>query len=328
MPADTCEGVYSRDLWRWVTTNFALEAVVTFDPEATPFPGVDTNPVVVMVRRGTPQASVAWVRVHRDGTSDLLEWVLAGRPWSASLSLTVTRRDTLELLSTGLSRPPRTCVAASTVLGDYARVMRGIATGDNSYFLLTSRRARELGLPERWLRAAVARTRDVPGDTVSPALLEALEEQGRPTKLLCLDGRPVSSFAHAVQVYIEYGERLGLPSRALISQRRPWYRMETREVPPYLFAYLGRRNARFVRNLASALPLTGFLCVYPLSRSPEQVECLWAVLQHPQVVANLALVGKSYGSGAIKVEPRALERLPMPDEVVSAAGIVKAPRLL
>jgi hypothetical protein len=34
---------------------------------------------------------------------------------------------------------------------------------------------------------------------------------------------------------------------------------------------------------------------------------LWQLLQHPETVKNLVRVGKSYGSGAIKVEPRALE---------------------
>ncbi len=45
MPADTCEGIFSTALWKWITANYYLEAVITFDPDATPFPKVDTNPV-------------------------------------------------------------------------------------------------------------------------------------------------------------------------------------------------------------------------------------------------------------------------------------------
>jgi hypothetical protein len=37
-------------------------------------------------------------------------------------------------------------------------------------------------------------------------------------------------------------------------------------------------------------------------------------------------VGKSYGDGAIKVEPRALERLPLPTRVVRAAGLAYQPK--
>ena len=33
------------------------------------------------------------------------------------------------------------------------------------------------------------------------------------------------------------------------------------------------------------------------------------------------MVGKSYGSGAIKVEPRSLERLPLNSEIVEKVGL-------
>src|SRR5207248_8578647 len=96
---------------------------------------------------------------------------------------------------------------------------------------------------------------------------------------------------------------------------------EVRSAPPILFAYLGRRNARFIRNNAGVVPLTGFLCVYPRQENREFVDRLWKVLQHPATIANLSLVGKSYGSGAIKVEPRALENLPLPASTMSQAGL-------
>lgn len=97
--------------------------------------------------------------------------------------------------------------------------------------------------------------------------------------------------------------------------------MEVRPVPPFLFAYLGRRSARFIRNHAGALPLTGFLCVYTRNNSDEFVNQLWAILSHPKTIENLSLVGKSYGGGAIKVEPRSLEKLRLPLELVLKSGI-------
>jgi len=90
-----------------------------------------------------------------------------------------------------------------------------------------------------------------------------------------------------------------------------------------MFAYLGRRNARFIRNRADVVPLTCLLCVYPKNTSAEFIERLWKVLSHPATVANLRKVGKSYGDDAIKVEPRALERLPLPDFLVCSQGLDK-----
>ena len=124
-----------------------------------------------------------------------------------------------------------------------------------------------------------------------------------------------------VKNYIQEGEKLGFSKRALISTRKPWYKMEVREVPVFLFAYLGRRNARFIKNEARILPLTGFLCIYPHSDDKEYIEKLWIILQHKDIVSNLQLVGKSYGSGAIKVEPRSLEKLPISKEIIERVGI-------
>jgi hypothetical protein len=67
--------------------------------------------------------------------------------------------------------------------------------------------------------------------------------------------------------------------------------------------------------------------VYPRAGANAQpakrfVAQLFSVLSHPRTLANLGRVGKSYGNGALKVEPRALERLPLPPDVVRKCGLV------
>jgi adenine-specific DNA-methyltransferase len=315
MPADTAEGVFAPTLWRWVTRHFRLDAVVTFDWEASPFPGVDTNPLVFMVTKASPQPTFLWAQCRERGAA-FLNWTLGGLGQKAA-GLTVKVRELKEGLSTGLSRPPSSRSTDGQVLLDFAKVVRGIATGANDYFFLTKKRAAELRIPPEFLVPAVGRTRDVPCDTMMPVHLTELENAGRPTLLFTPDARPIKSFPAPVREYLKHGEELKLPSRTLIASRHPWYKMETRPVPPYLFAYLGRRHARFIRNVAGVVPLTGFLCVYPRRVEPDYIERLWSVLNHADTIANIPLVGKSYGGGAIKVEPRALERLPLPRQVLA-----------
>jgi len=315
MPADTCEGVFAPVLWEWITRRYRLEAVITFDPEASPFPDVDTNPLIFMIQRAEPTEEFLWARCLRSEGEDLKRWVLSGFT-SRPTNVVVCRRALTEGLRTGLSRPPRETAAGSPRLGDFATVLRGIATGANDFFFLTQEQAKALGIPAEFLVPAIGRTRDVPEDHIDDELLKALDERGRPTLLLCPDGRPLNGFPEALRRYLEEGVRRGLPRRPLLAARAPWYKMEVRKPPPILFAYLGRRNSRFVRNLAGVVPLTGFLCVYPRVEDELFIEKLWSVLSHPATVSNLALVGKSYGSGCIKVEPRALEKLPLPEDVV------------
>ena len=321
MPADTCEGVFAPTLWRWITSRYALEAVVAFTPDASPFPGVDTNALVFFIKNTTPQAHCWWARCTQAGTVALKAWILSGFPETHGGALSVCRRTVSEGLMTGLSRAPTTRGPGGPRLGDFATVVRGVATGANEFFLLTLEQASTLGIPNAFLLPAIARTRDTGGEEITSVTLQALRRSGRPTVLLTLDGRPLEQFPGAVRAYLRHGEAEGLPQHALLATRRPWYKMERRVVPPILFSYLGRRNSRFILNTAGVIPLTGFLCVYPRKNDLAFLKKLWEILRHSATVANLALVGKSYGGGAIKVEPRALERLPLPVAVVSAAGL-------
>ena len=102
--------------------------------------------------------------------------------------------------------------------------------------------------------------------------------------------------------------------------------MEQRIPPPILFAYLGRRDCRFILNEAGVVPLTGFLCVYPWDTSREAVKRLWRALNNPNTLQNLAFAGKSYGGGAVKVEPRQLDTLEIPTSVLREVGL-KSPEV-
>jgi methylase of polypeptide subunit release factors len=321
MPADTCEGVFARRLWRWITNHYRLDAVVTFTSEASPFPNVDTNPIIFLIRNAKPEGQFLWAQCKQPENESLRNWITTNFDQTSSDDLEVHRRNLVEGLMTGLSRAPAEQTGAGVVLADFARVMRGIATGANEFFFLTRQRANELKIPEEMLLPAVGRTRDVPADEITEDTLRRLEASGRPTLLFAPDGRALEDFPEEAREYLRQGQTAGLDQRPLIATRQPWYRMEARKPPPFLFAYLGRRNARFIRNSAGVTPLTGFLCIYPHRNDSEFVARLWQLLQHSETVKNLARVGKSYGSGAIKVEPRALERLPIPEHILASVGL-------
>lgn len=321
VPADTCEGKSANELWHWISRYYALDAVVTFAPDASPFPNVDTNPIIIFIRKSKPSGKFVWAKCYEPQSNTLRTWVKSGFPAKGAKLLNAVERDLSEGLETGLSRPPITEKMGRYVLGDFVQVVRGIATGANEFFFLTDEQAKESGIPEKYFVRAIGRTRDVPADEITKETINSLKAKGRPTLLLSLNGEPYDAYPDAVKQYLKTGEKNGFPQRPLISQRKPWYKMETRVPPPFLFAYLGRRNSRFIRNTAKIIPLTSFLCVYPKHNEKEYVERLWKILSHPDLVANLVLIGKSYGDGAVKVEPRSLEKLPIPDSVVEQSGI-------
>lgn len=323
VPSDVCEGRFSIQLWSWIGRTFCVDAAVTFAPGASPFPGVDTNPIILLIRHAPPAASLRWARVLQAETEALADWCSQGLPIQSHEDMEVTERATAEALATGLSRPPVDLTEEDTIpFGQLFRVMRGIATGDNDFFFMTASRIRELGLPKQSFLRAIGRTRDhTDGALLTMGHLDALEAQGRPTWLLALGRQPAEGLPEPVRRYLQQGEELGLPQRPLIAQRKPWFRMETRDPPPWLFAYLGRRACRFIRNKAQAMPLTGFLCIYPQPGVRMDFDAATSALNDQRTLANLARVAKSYGGGALKVEPRNLERLAIPRAVLIDHGV-------
>ncbi len=316
MPADVCEGVSAKKMWSWIAENFCLEAVVTFAETAAPFPNVDTNAIIFFIRKEKPETSFCWAKLTQKNSTDLLNFVSSDFKPSNSNGIETVSRQINEAVETGLSRPPQKTSDENFHLSDFADVMRGIATGANEFFFLTKRQVESIGIPIEFLKRAIGRTKDVVKDVFSEADLEKLDNKNRPTYLLSINGQ--SNLPKTITDYLESGENLGLSNRALIKQRKPWYKMEKRVVPPLLFAYLGRRNTRFIKNEAGALPLTSFLCVYPFCNDKVHLENLWQALNHKDTLENLKFVGKSYGSGAIKVEPGNLKKLLIPAHIVSS----------
>ena len=268
-----------------------------------------------------PQKSIYWVRAKEAYSSDLLHFVTSNFKENKYASIDVCKRQLKESINTGLSRPEQNLNNYKYHLNDFANVMRGIATGANDYFFLTRQQAVEFNIPDNYLKVAVGRTKDASDDIITTENIKQIEGNKRPTLLLSIAGHEI--LHESVAKYLKVGEGLGLPARPLIKQRRPWYKMEKREIPPLLFAYLGRRNTRFIKNEAGVLPLTGFLCVYPIHKDETYISNLWQALNHPDTLKNLQLVGKSYGSGAIKVEPRNLGKLPIPDTIVKQFELVR-----
>jgi adenine-specific DNA-methyltransferase len=317
VPADVVEGVFAEALWRGICAKWRLVGVCTFDQSAEAFPGVDTHALVLYLENSAPRTTydrLVWSGPPDDSFAEAVDEWQNGR---SGAGLRVTSRGVAVGIGVGITRSSHNATTEGVAFSRLGRVMRGIATGDNSFFCFTRKEITEAGLNPRDFRRCIARVGDLDGDVVTSALLRKLDAKGRPTYLLNLTG--ASDLDCATARYIGTGVASGLSLRPLVSTRNPWYIMEQREVPPILVAYFGRRTERFIANTSSAVPLTGFLCVYPAA--DVDGSALLVALNHPDTGRCLADVGKSYGRGATKIEPGSLRKLIVPTSALRAAGI-------
>ena len=324
VPADTFEGVFSKPLWLAIAKKYRVEGILTFDPKATAFPGVDTNASIIFIEKSKPTGEFNWLRWLGEDPSKLAEAVRFGlanqNAKSEPFGLHATQMALETAIETGFTRLHTSEPLDGVPLNEFATMMRGVASGSNEFFLMTKARLRELGLSEDDFVRTVPRVRDATTSTISLEFLNQLDASGRPTYLLSVDQD--TEIKGALKKYLELGVNQQINMGALVSTRKNWYFMEKRRPVPILFAYLGRRNNRFIDAQTDITPLTGFLCVYPRPEVDKQK--LLKALNHPSSIQELSRIGKSYGDGAVKVEPGGLRKMVIPLEALTESGLIKS----
>ena len=142
----------------------------------------------------------------------------------------------------------------------YAKVVRGIATGDNDYFSFNLQKQIEFGIEDKYLLPCIAKSTDIVGNFFSENNFQELKQKNK--KVLLFNGIEFKNDLknEKLKSYIELGEKNGTSQRFLTSNRNPWYALENRVPSPIWVGVFNRTGLRFVRNEANVRNLFYFLC--------------------------------------------------------------------
>ena len=204
-------------------------------------------------------------------------------------------------------------------LGEYFLIRRGIATGDNDFFVLPEAEAKKLRIPKRFLKPVLPSPRHLPVDHV------VADAQGVPINakrqfLFDCTGYGECEFPDSVRNYLATGV-CTTGKKRLCSSRAIWYEQEQRPPTKFLCSYMGRGGGgaspvRFILNDSTAIATNSFLMLYPkdalkciLSTNGDCAEDVWRILSGIPA-ADIKLCGRSYGGGLYKVEPKELANVP------------------
>ena len=225
---------------------------------------------------------------------------------------------------------------AITTLADFFSIRRGLATGDNNYFILTASQISERDLPLKFFSPILPSPRYLP---VSEILSDELGNPliANPSFLLdCrLSEAEVQKHFGSLWRYLQEGRERGVADRYLCQHRSPWYAQEKRPAPPFICTYLGRgdvksgRPFRFILNHSRATVTNVYLALYPKRAVAQAIEAssslarrIWEILNCIEPESMLTQ-GRVYGGGLHKLEPKELARVPVHE---LAALITRSPK--
>lgn len=314
VPAELLTVGYAEPLRRWLRQRFA--AVNLFMFERLQFRDADEN-VVLLVAHGRGPCD-SFGLYHVDDADDLAQLHPADNvganpaaegKWS-DLVLPFDMRQLFKAVA----------VERMTRLDTYGTPELGSVTGANDYFALSDSTRRKYGIAEKHLkRISPPGTRHLKGLAFTRARWEELRLSGD-QRVWLLHPEPKAK-SKGLTEYIKYGEEHGVPEAYKCTVRDPWWRPPAVPVPDLFFTYMSHRYPRIIANPAQATFLNSMHGIRLREDAPSIARDALPLLGlNSATMLGAEIMGRSYGGGILKMEPREAASLPVP----AAAELVTA----
>lgn len=322
LPAELLSVNYAAAVRKFLFDRFASVELVMFDEQV--FPGAEAD-VVLLLADGFGAGPSGHAVIHRARNAEALTSELVQRHWSPVdpadkwVSGLIGNRP-VEILH-GLHDDGR-----FSTLEEWGDTTLGMVTGNNGFFALSPARVSELRLrPADLLTLSPPGSGHLRGLTLSTHQLAALGADGRSVHLF----RPTGRLSAPAQRYIEAGHAAGVHLAYKCRVRTPWYLVPLVKPADLLLTCMNADTPRLVTNRAAAHHLNSVHGVYlrdevaALGRDLLPLAALNSV-----TVLHAEMVGRAYGGGVLKIEPREADRwlVPAPELIAARATELRAAR--
>lgn len=307
LPAELLSTNYAAPIRRFFLREFADVRVILF--EASVFPEVQEEVVLLLASGfaygGNDSISLMQLKsVDELGKEDFQRATVEdGARWPNG----VAARDASKLLApfVGLGLVP---------LSFYGDVRLGAVTGSNRYFTLSDSEKSDLGLEEDDVTALCPPgSRHLRRLSLDESDFEDLRKSGSKVWLFSPSTEP----SPAAKRYIEHGETLGLDQKYKCRIRSPWWKVPGVRSCDLFLTYMNGAGPNLCVNSAGLAYLNsvhGITIDASVDRAVKELLPL-AAMSTPSLL-SAELVGRSYGGGILKLEPREATNWLMPSQEV------------
>lgn len=314
IPSEFMTVNYGREIKEYLLKRVTLLHIHRFDPKDTQFDDALVSSAVVWFKNERPNQNHE-VKFSYGGSLD------------NPVQTRMIPREKLSSMDKWTNYPEENVRDKDDgpTLGDLFYIKRGIATGDNNFFIMSLDEIKKRNLPLECFLPVLPSSRYLKND-----LIDA-DENGWPLidrQLFVLDTdlpeHILKSTYPDLADYLETGRKRENPvtNRYICKHRKLWYSQETRPAAPILCTYMGRGSAtsrpfRFILNYSKATACNVFLMLYPkpnlqsaIKEDPELIKRIWQDLNdiEPEVLLSY---GRVYGGGLYKLEPKELRSIPV-----------------
>ena len=314
LPAELLSVNYAAEVRRFLLTSFARVDLVLFTERV--FPDAQEE-VLLLLADGYLKGPTDHASIYQARNAAELATIAAGRTW------TPTRPEekwTPSLLSADALTAYTGLLSSGTftVLESWGDTTLGMVTGNNKYFALSPGRVAALGLePTDVLRLSPPGSRHLRGLAFGTTGLNELGRNGSATWLF----RPPAEPSPAAWAYIAAGEAAGVQTAYKCRVRKPWWRVPNLAPADLLLTYMNADTPRLSTNAAKAAHLNSVHGVYLAPKVRRLGKALLPLASLTSMtLVGAETVGRAYGGGMLKLEPREADRLPVPPAALVEAA--------
>lgn len=313
IPSEFMDVNYGRKVKEFLTEKVTLQRIHRFDPNEVQFGDALVSSAVVFFKNAPPPDE------HQ------AEFTFGGTVTKPKLSDSIKLNDLRHISKwTGLPQATSRLIHRSngSTLSDLFTIKRGLATGCNSFFVLSPDQVRQLQLPKKFLRPILPSPRELVSDEILADEQGEADIAGRRYLLSCdLPEREVEFDYPMLWRYLQSGIAGKVNEGYICSHREPWYTQENRPPAPFLCTYMGRPTKRsespfrFILNHSKATAANVYLMLYPkpvlaalLNGDSKMCRAIWKALSSI-TAETLKGEGRVYGGGLHKLEPKELSNV-------------------
>lgn len=321
LPAELLSVNYAADVRQYLMDHFSSVSLVLFHERV--FPGVSEEVVLLLADQYMPtggRSSAHHMHLWQVRDANDLGSRTASRRW--------TPPSKGAKWSAGLMSPTGASAYGAVVdrdeftqLETWGDTTLGIVTGGNKFFTMSPAKAQALELEQSDLLVlSPPGSRHLRGLSLTPKALNDLGKEGQSNYLF----RPAEEPSAAAWSYIESGEDLDVHQAYKCRVRSPWWRVPYLRPADLLLTYMNADTPRLCGNKARAHHLNSVHGVYLRDGlKADGINLLPIASLNSVTLLGAEIVGRAYGGGMLKIEPREADKLPLPSPALVRENAAK-----